>query len=302
MHLVLSLTTGLVSLQFHCRFDNFFETCKYGVSDMGISSTWQQLAGFKHANGDAWIQPDQRILSRTPISKMGNTSESQLPTAKILPSKPHDEQSVSSAFFDDGDVDGIKPRSNVEQPFQESRINPRRDSLPQDSATHQGYSVGAGTSVRGCARRMTRAMAESVSHQDFYGQSQMHSMASSATNFVTGQTDEDRKHDEHLALQEHMRHPIVFHAEMMGDIMYLNQALQQPDAAHFMEAVVQEVNGHVNNNHWRLTKHSKVPSDMEGVPSVWSLQRKRDITTNKIKKYKARLNLHGGKQVFGLNY
>jgi hypothetical protein len=84
--------------------------------------------------------------------------------------------------------------------------------------------------------------------------------------------------------------------------MYLNQALQQPDAAHFVEAVVQEVNGHVNNNHWRLTKCSKVLSDVEVAPSVWSQQCKRDITTNKIKKYKARLNLHGGKQVFGLNY
>ncbi len=145
-------------------------------------------------------------------------------------------------------------------------------------------------------------MAESVSQQDFYGQSQMHYMASSATDFVTGQTDEDCEHDEHLALQEHMRHLIAFHAEMMGDIMYLNRALQQPDAAHFMEAVGQEVNGHVYNNHWQLTKRSKVPFDVEVVPSVWSLQGKRDITTNKIKKYKARLNLHGGKQVFGLNY
>ncbi len=70
---------------------------------------------------------------------MGNTSESQLPTAKILPSKPQDEQSVSPAFSDDGDgdVDGIEPQSNVEQPSQESRINPRRDSEPQESATHQ---------------------------------------------------------------------------------------------------------------------------------------------------------------------
>jgi hypothetical protein len=41
VHLVLSLTTGLVSLQFHCCFDNFFETCKFGVADGGISSTWQ---------------------------------------------------------------------------------------------------------------------------------------------------------------------------------------------------------------------------------------------------------------------
>jgi hypothetical protein len=108
VHLVLSLTTGLVSPQFHCRFDNFFGTCKYGVSDMGISSTWQHLAGFKRANGDPWIQPDQRLLSRAPISKMGNTSKSQLPTAEFLPSKPQDEQSVSSEFFDDGDVNGTK--------------------------------------------------------------------------------------------------------------------------------------------------------------------------------------------------
>ncbi len=123
-------------------------------------------------------------------------------------------------------------------------------------------------------------MAELVSQQDFYGQSQIHYMASSATDFVTGQTDEDYEHNEHLALQERIRHPIAFHAEMMRDIMYLNQALQQPDAAHFVETVVEEVNGHVNNNHWRLTKHSKVPSEVEVIPSVWSLQRKRDITTN----------------------
>jgi hypothetical protein len=118
---------------------------------------------------------------------------------------------------------------------------------------------------------MTRAMAELVSQQDFYGQSQMHYMASSATDVVKGQTDEDREHNEHLALQERMRHHIAFHAKMMRDIMYLNQALQQPDAAHFVEAVVQEVNGHVDNNHWGLTKGSKVPSDVEFIPSVWSL-------------------------------
>jgi hypothetical protein len=38
-----------------------------------------------------------------------------------------------------------------------------------------------------------------------------------------------------------------------------------------MEGMVQEVNGHVDNNHWRLTKRSKVLSNVEVVPSVWSL-------------------------------
>jgi hypothetical protein len=99
-----------------------------------------------------------------------------------------------------------------------------------------------------------------------------------------------------------MRHPIAFHEEMMGDVMYLQQALCLPDASQFIDAKTQEVNGHVGNKHWTLIKRSEVPEDAGGVPSVWSMQCKRDITTNEIKKYKARLNLHGGKQVFGMNY
>ena len=32
------------------------------------------------------------------------------------------------------------------------------------------------------------------------------------------------------------------------------------------------------------------------------MRRKRNLTTNEITKYKARLNIHGGKQTFGVNY
>jgi hypothetical protein len=51
-----------------------------------------------------------------------------------------------------------------------------------------------------------------------------------------------------------------------------------------------------------LQKQSKVPKDVQIVPSVWSLQRKCDLTMNKVKSNKARLNLHGRKQVYGMNY
>ncbi len=126
-------------------------------------------------------------------------------------------------------------------------------------------------------------------------------MASQAT---TGDTDEDLFHDAHLQLQERMRNPIVFHAEMMGDIMYLQQVLQQPNAKEFVQAVIMEVNRHVDSNNWMLQKQSKVPEDVQIIPSVWSLQHKHDLTTNKVKSHKARLNLHGGKrkQVYRMNY
>ncbi len=78
--------------------------------------------------------------------------------------------------------------------------------------------------------------------------------------------------------------------------------MNQPDKQQFVEAVIKEVNGNVTNKHWVLVNRNDVPEDAQIVPSVWSMHCKRDLTTNKIKLHKARLNLHGGKQVYGMNY
>ena len=99
-----------------------------------------------------------------------------------------------------------------------------------------------------------------------------------------------------------MRHPMAFHAEMMGDIMHLHQALKQPDALQFIKAVIREINGHIKNDHWRIIPRQDVPEGHKVTPSVWAMRRKRNLVTNEIKSHKARLNLHGGKQVYGVNY
>jgi hypothetical protein len=57
----------------------------------------------------------------------------------------------------------------------------------------------------------------------------------------------DLFHDAHLKLRERMKNPIAFHAEMMGEIMYYHQALKQPDASQFVDAIIKEINGHVDN-------------------------------------------------------
>ena len=91
-------------------------------------------------------------------------------------------------------------------------------------------------------------------------------------------------------------------ADMQGDTMYFHQAMAQEDSGDFVEAVVREVNGHVDNSHWKLVPIESVPEDTNILPSVWSIQRKRNIVTNEITKYKAHLNVHRGKQSFGENY
>jgi hypothetical protein len=114
--------------------------------------------------------------------------------------------------------------------------------------------------------------------------------------------DYDRLHDSHLDLQDRMHHPIAFLAETMVDIMYLHQALGLPDSRESVEAVIKEVNRHVDNNHWKLITCTEVPEGTEVVPPVWAMQCKQDLITGKVTKHKARLNLHSGKQEFVTNY
>jgi hypothetical protein len=92
---------------------------------------------------------------------------------------------------------------------------------------------------------MSKKMADSVSQQDFYGYANMHYMALQS---LMGETDEDLLDDAHLKLEERMRNPIAFHAKMMGDIMYYHQALKQPDTSQFVDAIIKEINGHVDTS------------------------------------------------------
>ncbi len=172
------------------------------------------------------------------------------------------------------------------------------DIPPREDAPLPNVSLDAGTSSRGRIRKISRAMAESVSQREFFGKDKMHYMAACAVT----EHDYDRAHNLHLSLQDQMRHPIAFLEEMMGDVMYLHRALRQPDACQFVDSVVKEINGRVDRKHWVVTPRSEVPEDTDVLPSVWAVRRKRNLTTGKITKHKARLNLHQGKQEFGMTY
>ena len=278
VYVVLNLQTGLCSPQYHCRFDDFFETVRQSIGDSMTSSGWKYLAGFaKH-----------QVTPRVP-SSIGGSVESV--------GTHHDQnQSVPQevSFFQDND-DVTQPSASVEPSVADI------DMEVSEGATTP--STDGGTSSRGRSRKLGRAMQDSISQRDFYGDRGMHYME--AHQAITCEEAEylyAKEHDFHLGLQERMRHPIAFHAEMMGDIMYYHQAIRQPDAAEFVKAIVKEVNAHIDEKHWKLIKRTEVPPDVDVIPSVWSMRRKRDLTTNAVTKYKSRLNIHGGKQVYGMNY
>ena len=257
--LVLNPDTGCVSPQYHCRFDNFFESVE--AQEVSISKTWQQLAG----------------LSTLPLRE---------PSASV-PSSHHSIEHVHPA--------PTHPVSDGE---------PQEPELPvEPSSALPASRLHAGVSLRGRVQTMTQAMADSIEQQDLFSQSDRDVTAFEATSDnVFGESDEDREHTAHLSIQDRMRHPVAFWSEMCGDVMHFGQAMKQPDRHQFVEAVVKEVNGHVDNQNFKLIRRSEVPEGEPIQQSVWAMRRKRNLTTGEITKHKARLNLHGGMQEFGVNY
>ena len=70
--------------------------------------------------------------------------------------------------------------------------------------------------------------------------------------FNVFQSTYETQNDLDLKLQDKMSNPMAFLAEMQGDTMYFRQAMAQEDSGDFVEAVMKEVNGCVDNAHWKL--------------------------------------------------
>jgi hypothetical protein len=118
VHLVLSLTTGLVSPQFHCHFDDFFKTCKHGASDASMQSAWQRLAGLTHTSINHMLLTDERLLGGQRLNESRLMQEPHIPPSDI--SHTNSEVQNTSEFFEDSKIetsdDMAEPPSEVASP------------------------------------------------------------------------------------------------------------------------------------------------------------------------------------------
>ena len=109
-------------------------------------------------------------------------------------------------------------------------------------------------------------------------------------------------HEDDYILQDEMKDPIAFKASSDPDNMYYHQAIKAPDKDEFLRAIIKEINDHTEGNHWALIPKEQVPKGEKILDSVWAMKRKRDIKTQQVYKHKARLNIHGGQQEYGVHY
>jgi hypothetical protein len=179
-----------VSPQYHCRFDDFFETVRLGGPDVSVPTTWQRLAGLIRVNDTLSMEDhdDAPVLSQRMEFEPVSSTPSSASSAPLVPSIVEDDFPDTISFSNPNkslDSHSVPPTANT------------ASSPPSEAA----LPTNARTSSKGRVCKMSQAMAESVSQQDFFGKGNMHYMASQSTC----EADYAREHDLHLELQEQMR-------------------------------------------------------------------------------------------------
>ena len=123
---------------------------------------------------------------------------------------------------------------------------------------------------------------------------------------MTATTAEDQEPFEILSLQamfpakeEELQ---AFKATADLDIMYLHQAMREPDKEEFVKAMKTEMDAQLVSKTLELVSIKEIPKGAAILPAVWQMKRKRRINTREVYKWKARLNIDGSRMVYKRDY
>ncbi len=140
------------SLQYHCHFDDIFETTRHGAPDVSSTIFWQQLANSDHAT---------TILSKVSMSKQHSIISFKTPSEE-------EAHTASKPIFEPPVYDVISVYYSVLDQDLHVSENSCTSWRTQASHTNEGVTpieptVTASTSQCRRVCTMSRRMAESVS-------------------------------------------------------------------------------------------------------------------------------------------
>ena len=272
--LILDRFTGLVSPQFHIVHDNKFETLKQEKYE----SRWQVKAGFVSVA----------------VSKKDtlNAHESNDSTASKKRQTPIDDERVES------DRRKAQKTERAERVIRRNRFKDSNQNLNKMNVTGDKVSNSEGVKSldpEGAdksnaahekldAATIPQIEVSAVPISDDIGE--IFCMETLYPDMMPNvQTD-----------------AVAFKAVADPDVMYMHQAMRQHDKSEFIKAMSKEVKDQTENGNFSIVDRKSVPKDKTILKAVWQMRRKRDIKTQEIKKYKARLNIDGSKMAKGIDY
>jgi hypothetical protein len=85
------------------------------------------------------------------------------------------------------------------------------------------------------------------------------------------------------------------------DTLHYNAAMKAHDSEDFKVAMIKEANDDTSRLHWAFWEKQNVPAGHKILSAIWAFKQKRRIDTPAVYKHKARINIHGGQQTYGVN-
>ena len=278
--LVLSLTTGLVSPQFHVSFDTTFQTMKKSFGGHEPPSMWQAKAGF--------VEGEQIKTTKVRKEPMRGRTNNEQPEAEYVPfAVPEGAPEVEQEVPEDA------PMVPDTEDREAALVNPEIED-PRGSATNQEFREGrAPRRNRRPVQRLLEAMCTQVSH-------------GGASSSVPGELfclQALFPEDVYINEPEFDPHPLKAYAATSDpDTLYYHEAMKATDRSEFVKAMQEEIAGQLENNVYSPILRTAVPEGATILPAVWSMKRKRKSKTGEVYRYKGRLNIGGHKQKEGLDF
>jgi hypothetical protein len=267
-----------VSPQFHLRYDNLFETVSPGrINPQAKISNWQKLCGFwGNSKRDVPVTAPPVVPNRresTPDDEAVAAGQPFQDTPDI-PDDPDGDDSIQ------GDAEGI------EQDHLADEVGPFGNPVEPPEPI----------SVSRAGRNRTQTIR--------FIESQQQRAAGIVAYVAAHESIDPLLYQEDHEMAQLEVDPIAFalNATSDPDTMYYHEAMKEPDAPEFRAAMTKEVDDYTDKYHWKVVRRDKVPAGVKVLPAVWSMKRKRRIATREIYKWKARLNVGGHMQKYGVHY
>jgi Reverse transcriptase (RNA-dependent DNA polymerase) len=274
--LALDLNTGHVLPQIHLWYDNLFETVsERRVNPPARVSKWQSLAGFqktpkKPQKGVSMAKADIDVgkLDPQPVTPP------ELPEAPDIPHDPDRDGSIS------GDQPSVEPLAI------DGEVGPLGNPVDATNPTGACWS--------GQNQTQTQCFIESQQQ-----------LQDSVVAYVAAYEALDPliyKEDWELQLFGLDLIAFALKATSDPDTQYYHKAMKEDDVPQFRTAMTKKVDDHTSKQHQQLVRCNQVPEGVQVLPAVWAMKCKHHIAMCEIYKWKARLNIRGHMQKYGVHF
>ena len=264
--LVLNIHTGYVRPQFHVKFDETFWT----VHQEKWNATWLTSTGFTKQSNRVSQDED----TKTPGKHKKTMERQPVPNGEI---RDHPGKRQMVAVTANGPTRhqmSIAPERLVPaNPVSHIPSATDADEHPVASEKPPESNVTPFTTRSGCLVKPVPRLINLMMSEFSATAKRQQNIEGELLSF-TAMTHESAEES----------NPILAYKAVNPDILCLHEAMKAKDQKEFKTAMEKEVNDQIENGNFSVIPRSKVPKGFHVFRGVWTLVRKRDILTRKIKK------------------